>query len=74
MFQYKDNEQLQIEIKKAMLDLGYKNADLAREFGVTPQSINDFMKKKNFAFKDLQKICEVMNCKLMIDIVPNDDK
>ncbi|MDR2277355.1 MAG: helix-turn-helix transcriptional regulator [Vagococcus sp.] len=72
MFQFKDNEQLQIELKKVMLDLGYKNVDLAKQFDVTPQSINDMLKKKNFSFKDLQRICEVMNCKLMIDIVPND--
>lgn len=72
MFQYVDNEQLQDEIKNTMKELGYKNTDLAREFGITPQSVNDLMKKKNFAFKDLQKICEVMGCKLMIDIVPND--
>ena len=37
-------------------------AELARKLGVSPQNLNNKMKRDNFAEKDLQRIASVLDC------------
>ncbi len=47
-------------------------AELARRLNVSPQNLNNKMKRDNFTEKDLQAIAEVLDCSLNIDFVLND--
>lgn len=37
-------------------------AELARRLGISPQNLNNKMKRDNFTEQDLIKIAEVLNC------------
>ena len=37
-------------------------AELARRLGISPQNLNNKMKRDNFTEKDLQKIAEALDC------------
>lgn len=47
-------------------------AELARRLNVSPQNLNNKMKRDNFTEKDLQAIAEVLDCTLDINFVLND--
>ena len=47
-------------------------AELARRLNVSPQNLNNKMKRDNFTEKDLQAIAEVLDCTLNINFVLND--
>lgn len=47
-------------------------AELARKLNVSPQNLNNKMKRDNFTEKDLQAIAEVLDCSLNINFVMND--
>lgn len=72
MFTYTDNEQLVIELKKLMLQERILQKDLANQLGISRQQFNNFLNKKNFSFKDVQKILELMNHSLEINFRKND--
>lgn len=47
-------------------------AELARKLGISPQNLNNKMKRDNFTEKDLQSIADVLDCSLNINFVLND--
>lgn len=47
-------------------------AELARRLGVSPQNLNNKMKRDNFTEKDLQSIARALDCTLSISFSMND--
>ena len=47
-------------------------AELARRLGISPQNLNNKMKRDNFNEKDLQEIAAALNCTLSIGFTLND--
>lgn len=47
-------------------------AELARKLNVTPQNLNNKMKRDNFAEKDLEEIAKILNCTFKPQFVLND--
>jgi transcriptional regulator with XRE-family HTH domain len=71
-FTYTDNEQLKKEIKKTIIDNGYTAKQIADKLGITPQTYQHLINKKQLSFADVNKIMQVMNCSLNITISKND--
>ena len=49
-------------------------ADLARRMGLSPQNLNNKMKRDNFTEKDLIDVANALDCTLNINFVLNDTK
>lgn len=47
-------------------------AELARRLGVSPQNLNNKMKRDNFTENDLEKIASVLNCSFESTFIMND--
>lgn len=47
-------------------------AELARKMGVSPQNLNNKMKRDNFTEKDLTDIAAALDCTLNINFCMND--
>ncbi|MBR5714087.1 MAG: helix-turn-helix transcriptional regulator [Clostridia bacterium] len=47
-------------------------AELARRMGISPQNLNNKMKRDNFTEKDLQQIAAALDCSLSIVFKMND--
>lgn len=47
-------------------------AELARRLGISPQNLNNKMKRDNFTEKDLQSIAEVLDCTFSVAFTLND--
>lgn len=47
-------------------------AELARRLGVSPQNLNNKMKRDNFTEKDLQEIAAALDCTFTISFKLND--
>lgn len=69
MFVYIDNEQMKKEIKKAIIDNGFSQKKIADIMECKPQQFTNIINKENFAFRDMKRICDAMNCDLIIDFV-----
>jgi len=74
MFIYKDNEQLKNEIKKSVIDNRTTNKAIAEKLGITPQTYQHLINKKQLSFVDVNRICGAMDCDLVIDIVPRENE
>ncbi len=72
MFTYTDNEQLKNEIKKSVIDNRTTNKAIAEKLGITPQTYQHLINKKQLSFADVNRICDVMGCDLVIDIIPRE--
>lgn len=70
MFTYLDNEKLKNEIKKAIIDNNTTGKAIADKLGISPQTYQHLINKKQLSFADVKKICDAMGCDLIIDIVP----
>lgn len=62
-----DNEQLKREIKKAIIDFGMTQKEVATMMGCKPQQFTNIMNKENFAFRDVKRICNALGCELIIE-------
>lgn len=69
MFIYTDNEQMKKEIKKAIIDNGMSQKEVADKMECKPQQFTNIINKENFAFRDMKRICDAMGCDLIINIV-----
>lgn len=69
MFTYTDNKQLKNEIKKVIIDNNTTGKAIADKLGISPQTYQHLINKKQLSFADVNKICDAMGCKLVIDIV-----
>lgn len=47
-------------------------AELARRLGVSPQNLNNKMKRDNFTEKDLNDIAKALDCTFKVSFVLND--
>lgn len=47
-------------------------AELARRLGISPQNLNNKMKRDNFTVSDLKKIAEVLDCSFETSFVINE--
>lgn len=47
-------------------------AELARKLGVSPQNLNNKMKRDNFTEKDLQEIAAALDCTFTVTFKLND--
>jgi len=47
-------------------------ADLARRLNISPQNLNNKMKRDNFTERDLNSIASVLNCSFKATFVLND--
>ncbi len=47
-------------------------AELARRIGVSPQNLNNKMKRDNFTEKDLQEIAAALDCSFSVTFTLND--
>ncbi len=47
-------------------------AELARRLGISPQNLNNKMKRDNFSEKDLKEITRALDCTLTISFRLND--
>lgn len=70
MFEYENNEQLKSELKKVVIDCGTTNKAIAEKLGMTPQTYQHLINKKQFSFADMKRIADAANFKLMIDFAP----
>ena len=70
MFTYTDNEQLKNEIKMAIIDNNTTGKAISDKLGISPQTYQHLINKKQLSFADVKKICDAMGCDLIIDIVP----
>ncbi len=69
---YYNNEQLQIEIKKLMLENKITQRTIAKRLNLLPQGLQKMMNKKNFSFQDAQKILGAMGYDLALDFIPKE--
>ena len=69
---YHDNAQLQVELKKLMLENATTQRAIAERLGLSPQGLQKMMGKKNFGFQDAQKILTAMGYELAFDFVPKE--
>ena len=65
--QYKNNEQIIIEIKKLMLEKQISQREIAERLNIKPQGLTKLFNKKNFSFEDAQKILSAIGYDLIID-------
>ena len=72
MFIYTSNDQLIIELKKLMLEEKITQQEIADKLGITRQGVQSIITKKNFTFKDAQKLLELMNYSLEIGFRKNE--
>lgn len=66
---YHNNEQLQIELKKLMLENKITQRTIAKRLGLLPQGLQKIMNKKNFSFQDAQKILDAIGYDLALDFI-----
>lgn len=65
--QYKNNDQIVIEIKKLMLEKQISQREIAERLNIKPQGLTKLLNKKNFGFEDAQKILSAIGYDLIID-------
>lgn len=69
MFTYTDNEQLKNEVKKALIDNNTTGKAIADKLGISPQTYQHLLNKKQLSFADVKRICDAMGCDLVVNIV-----
>lgn len=67
MFIYNNKEQMKKEIKKSIIDSGKTQKEICDKLKILPQTYQCLINKKNFSFADMKRICDAMNCDLIID-------
>lgn len=65
---YTDQEQFVMELRKAILESGVKQKDIADKLGIKPQYLTKMLNKKNFSLADAKKILDVIGYDLHFDI------
>ena len=68
---YESTEQIILEIRKLMLEEKISQRQIAESLGITPQGFTKLINKKNFSFKDAQKILNAMGYHLIFEFKKN---
>ena len=71
---YKDNNDLRRALRSVAAIQGASLADIARKLDITPQALQDMLRKKHIGFDDIAKAAAAIDCKLVFDIVPAGDQ
>lgn len=72
---YKKNlEDVFKDLKHIMLDLDFKQSDIALKLGKSTQSINGLFRQKNISLNSLVDICNAMDLDLDIRFLKRDGK
>lgn len=61
-------------VKKRMVDLDLNQEKLAAMIGRSRQTLSTALKNDNLKEKDMRKIADAMNCDLIIDLRPREEK
>ena len=61
---------LKRELKKAIIDSGLTQKEVAKKMGVKPQQYTNIVNKENLAFRDVKRIAIACGYELQIDFVP----
>lgn len=61
-------------VKKRMIDLDLNQEKLAAMIGRSRQTLSVSLKNDNLKEKEMQKIADAMNCDLIIELRPRDEK
>lgn len=69
---YTDNETLIAELKRIQKEMKITAKETANKLGISQSTYTDLLNKKQFCFADLKRICDTMNCELIVHIVPKD--
>ena len=72
MFIYEDNEQLKKELKKAIIDSGLTQKEVAEKMQCKPQQYTNIVNKENLAFRDVKRIVNAIGLDIKIDFVRSD--
>lgn len=67
---YKDNQDLRRALRAAAAVQGASLAEIARKLDITPQTLQDMLRKKHIGFDDIARTAAAIDCKLVFDIVP----
>ncbi len=67
---YENNEQVVIELKKAMLESKTTQKAVAEKLGIQPQGLTKLLNKKNFCFDDAKKILDAIGYELDFEVKP----
>lgn len=65
---YENNEQVVIELKKAMLESKTTQKAVAEKLGIQPQGLTKLLNKKNFGFDDANKILDAIGYELDFEV------
>lgn len=66
--EYLNNEQIKKYIDKILIDKSITKVELANRMDCKPQQLNNILNKRNLAFRDVQRICNALDCNLYIEI------
>lgn len=67
---YTDNKALKTAIKALVRANGRTLADIADEYRITPQSLQDKLNKVHIGFDDVAIIADMVGCQLEYDFTP----
>lgn len=69
MLEYKNTEQFLSDYRSYLIEKGITNAHVARKIGISPQQLQNVLKKKELTVSDVIKLCNAIdyNCKIMIE-------
>lgn len=71
---YKNNEQLQKEYKKLLIDKGIKQTEIANALGLSRQALTNYLNKQHLTFDDISRLLSPIGCKLRFDFVPDENQ
>lgn len=66
---YTDNNDLILQYKHLLLDIGVKQTYIAGKMGITKQALTHKMSKKNFSFDDMQQLLDTIGYELHYDFI-----
>lgn len=71
--EYNNSKDLMLNIKHLMLNMDIKQKDIAEASGLSIQTISNWLacRRDTMTLESLNTIIKAMDCKLYIDIVPN---
>lgn len=71
---FQNNKQLIDELKKIIKKSGKQQKELAKILDIPEQVFSRWLKKKNFSFEDCNKLLSIINYKLEIDFIAEQEK
>ncbi len=69
MFIFENNTQLTKEIKKALIDCDVTQAEIADKLGVTRQSIQKTLNKKQLSFDDVKRLLDAAGYDIGVEFI-----